>query len=265
MGRQFRPQRVLEIATRRMAPRLPNTKSNVAPAWFKAVEMIPPSEILTRPAPERLRPIDPRMHKPRRTFIPQQIMYEEDELRQTFFKDHPWELARPRIVLEIDGKDGRHCDWSKGVLQTGLPLSGECVVQRQMWLMYNKHEVIETHQFEENGEVREEHVVAKAGPLSREEAYDMARKEFYALRHQEQVEVRIAQEEARMVGAYFGKTRLQVSMGLEDLEYERWKKFAEEEMARIQAQRQGAYTSYGVQEESADPLELAAQEQEPQA
>lgn len=239
MGRQFRPQRVLEIATRNLAPRLAGAKPNVPPAWFKAIESIPPSEILTRPAPEKLRPADPRMKKPRRTFIPQQITYEEDELRRIFFKDHPWELARPRVILETDGKDARHVDWSKGVLQQGVPLTGECVVQRQLWLMYND----------------------PTRP-SREQAYDMARKEFYALRHQEQVEVRIAQEEARHVGAYFGKNRMQVSMGLEDLEYERWKKFAEEETERINAQRQGAYTSYGVQEESGDQMAVEEQEKE---
>jgi small subunit ribosomal protein S23 len=57
-------------------------------------------------------------------FRPQPIEYEEDHLRKVFYKDHPWELARPRIVLENDGRDGQKCDWSK-IQQVGRPLNGE--------------------------------------------------------------------------------------------------------------------------------------------
>jgi small subunit ribosomal protein S23 len=33
-------------------------------------------------------------------------------------------LARPRIVLENDGKDAQKCDWSR-IQQPGRPLTGE--------------------------------------------------------------------------------------------------------------------------------------------
>ncbi len=71
------------------------------------------------------------------------------------------------------------------------------MVQRQLWMMHNVPEI------------------------TKEQAYDAARREFYRLRHEEDVERRVAQEEARMVGAYFGKTKQQVSMQLEDEQFER--------------------------------------------
>lgn len=57
-------------------------------------------------------------------FKPQMITYEEDKLRKAFYGDHPWELARPRIILEQDGKDGQRCDWSR-IKQPGRELNGE--------------------------------------------------------------------------------------------------------------------------------------------
>lgn len=65
-----------------------------------------------------------KIKKASRLFQPQHIRYEEDELRQEFFTDHPWELARPRVLLENDGKDSQRWDWSKPD-QSGRPLNGE--------------------------------------------------------------------------------------------------------------------------------------------
>ena len=76
------------------------------------------------------------------------------------------------------------------------------MVQRQLWLMENKG-------------------MAKAA------AYDEARKEFYLLRQREEIEQRIAVEEARMVGAYFGKSLVRVGLELEDKAYEKWKTWAD--------------------------------------
>ena len=33
-------------------------------------------------------------------------------MRWEYFNDHPWELAKPRVVLENDGKDMSRWDWS---------------------------------------------------------------------------------------------------------------------------------------------------------
>jgi small subunit ribosomal protein S23 len=79
--------------------------------------------------------------------------------------------------------------------------------------------------------------------ISREEAYDLTRKEFYLLRQEEDIERRVAKEEARMVGAYFGQTFLQVGMHLEDMEHERWKKWAGSEMEKIRSEQLDAHGS----------------------
>jgi small subunit ribosomal protein S23 len=90
--------------------------------------LIPPAEILTRTYPVQHTPpkeirrggrVAPGLYRPTR------IVHPEDRLRQEFFRDHPWELARPRLVLELDGQDARDRDWSKGLVQPGMALSGE--------------------------------------------------------------------------------------------------------------------------------------------
>lgn len=132
-------------------------------------------------------------------------------MRKTFFTDHPWELARPRMVLENDGKDAEKDDWSK-IIQPHKKLSGESVVQRQLWLLKNQD----------------------MGPSR---AYDHARKEFYALRLQEDVERRVAKEEALATGAYFGISALEIGMKVEDKEYERWKSWAEQKLIEKEQRR----------------------------
>lgn len=81
--------------------------------------------------------------------------------------------------------------------------------------------------------------------MTKDQAYDSARREFYGLRHIEEVGRRVAQEEARMVGAYFGKSALQVGMGLEDQTYEWWKQWAERQSAKMDSERSKAYVSFG--------------------
>lgn len=91
--------------------------------------------------------------------------------------------------------------------------------------------------------------------MTKDQAYDKARKEFYKLRHQEDVERRIAREEAQMYGAYFGKTTLQVGMELEDKQFENWKRWASEETVKMELMKNQAYTSFG--EEALEPEEEA--------
>lgn len=93
--------------------------------------------------------------------------------------------------------------------------------------------------------------------MSKQQAYDKARKEFYALRQEEDVGRRVAIEEARYVGAYFGKSNLQVGMELEDQVYEEWKAWAQEEMVRTELKRNEAYTSFGEAEAPLEPEEEA--------
>jgi small subunit ribosomal protein S23 len=101
------------------------------------------------------------------------------------------------------------------------------VVQRQLWLMTEQK-------------------------MSKQKAYDQARKEFYALRQEEDIGRRVAIEEARYVGAYFGKNNLQVGMELEDKIYDDWRGWAQEEMVKLELKRNEAYTSFGEPELEAE-------------
>ncbi|KAK3371782.1 putative 37S ribosomal protein [Lasiosphaeria ovina] len=206
MGRNFRAARVYETVRdfleTDVVKRAAGQRARKPPAWFSAVQMIPPTELLTRPHPIQHSPPDTNARRPHNVYRPTKIVYPEDQMRYQFYKDHPWELARPKLLLEHDGKDGRHRDWSKGLRQPGMALSGESVVQRQLWLLEN------------------------TPGMSVAEAYDAARHEFYKLRQQEDIARRIAVEEARYVGAYFGKGPIQVSMINEDKAYDEWRVWA---------------------------------------
>ena len=59
----------------------------------------------------------------------QALSTHEDSVRggraeEELLSDHPWELARPRVVLENDGKDFEKNDWSS-ISQPGRALNGE--------------------------------------------------------------------------------------------------------------------------------------------
>ncbi|KAL5345989.1 mitochondrial ribosomal small subunit component [Pseudogymnoascus australis] len=189
------------------------------PPWFKTVSAVPPGEILTRTQPIQHSdfPRKIRTKKPSKMYKPTNITYEEDGLRENFYSDHPWELARPRVILEQDGKDGQKSDWSK-IQQPNRELNGESVIQRQLWLLKNEPN------------------------MTSAKAYDQARKEFYAIRHEEDVERRVAKEEALATGAYFGKSMLEIGMELEDKTYESWKEWAAKEVEIIEQQRSAQYT-----------------------
>jgi small subunit ribosomal protein S23 len=102
------------------------------------------------------------------------------------------------------------------------------VIQRQLWLLQN------------------------TPSMTSAKAYDQARQEFYAIRHQEDVERRVAKEEALATGAYFGKSMLEIGMELEDKTYESWKKWAQNEVEVIDQQRSAQYTGIETIEEDVD-------------
>ena len=78
--------------------------------------------------------------------------------------------------------------------------------------------------------------------MGRDKAYDQARKEFYELRLREEIERRVAHEEALATGAYFGKSALEVGMELEDKEFERYKQSAQEQSITDEQKRAAMYT-----------------------
>lgn len=113
------------------------------------------------------------------------------------------------------------------------PNSVYSVVQRQLWLIEKKS-------------------------LSQAEAYDIARREFYRLRQEEEIEKRVALEEAKHVGAYFGLSRIDVSHILEDQQYEDWKVWAGKETERLEALKNSEVQTFGEEEEGAPAAELEA-------
>jgi len=78
--------------------------------------------------------------------------------------------------------------------------------------------------------------------MTKARAYDQARREFYEERLKEDVERRVAKEEAMATGAYFGKSMLQIGMELEDKEYERWKQWALQEITEANQRQASVYT-----------------------
>jgi small subunit ribosomal protein S23 len=96
--------------------------------------------------------------------------------------------------------------------------------------------------------------------MTREKAYDIARQEFYAIRHAEDVERMVAKEEALLTGAYFGKSMLEVGMELEDKAYESWKGWAIKEVEAIEQQKQAGYQKTAAKTEDDSATTLATDE-----
>ncbi len=123
MGRyDFRPLRVHQTTTQLLTAE----RISTPPPWYNVVGSITPATTLVRtpPLPHQQRRAPPKTKKASKLFQPQKISYEEDTSRREFFTDHPWELARPRMVIENDGKDSQKTDWSR-IRQKEKPLSGE--------------------------------------------------------------------------------------------------------------------------------------------
>lgn len=76
--------------------------------------------------------------------------------------------------------------------------------------------------------------------MTKTKAYDIARREFYRLRLRQEIEQRVAAEEAEATGAVFGPRMLDVSMGLEDKVFEDWKAWAKTQ-AQVLDQKAAAF------------------------
>lgn len=90
------------------------------------------------------------------------------------------------------------------------------------------------------------------------QAYDQARHEFYTLRQQEEVEQRLAREEALSTGAYFGMSTIDVGLELEDKEYERWKETAMMSVQTMAQRRAAGLAILPSAEPSGEPSETEA-------
>ncbi|KNE56586.1 hypothetical protein AMAG_17937 [Allomyces macrogynus ATCC 38327] len=92
---------------------------------------------------------------------PQPIVYPEDRLRERFYRDHPFELVRPKTLVETVPQSA---DYSKP-LHLRQNMSGEDVIQYQLYLV--------------------------SQGLTINEAYDQAVREFRSIRLQEEAEERV--------------------------------------------------------------------------
>ncbi|KAG7191575.1 mitochondrial ribosomal small subunit component [Scheffersomyces spartinae] len=120
-------------------------------------------------------------------FRVQKLQFIEDQIRDVFYHQHPWEFSRPKILIENNDADTyKKCDWSH-MLQLYKPLDGESVVQRTLWLLSN----------------------SKPTPMSLEEAYDAARFEFYQLRMSEEMSSTVSREESELLGAVYPTTHME--------------------------------------------------------
>ncbi|KAI8390873.1 mitochondrial ribosomal protein S25 [Radiomyces spectabilis] len=128
---------------------------------------------------------------------PQAIVYPEDRLRRQFFKDHPYELARPKVLVENESGINR-TDFSQLMLPGMHPseVDGEAVIKYQLHLM--------THE-----------------QMPERKAYAQACSEFYDIRAQQEEEER--------------QLREKMSTALRSLNNRKWSKhalFVEEQALR---------------------------------
>ncbi|SMN18766.1 similar to Saccharomyces cerevisiae YIL093C RSM25 Mitochondrial ribosomal protein of the small subunit [Maudiozyma saulgeensis] len=151
-------------------------------------------------------------------YKPPKLIYLEDKLRQLFYEQHPWEMSRPKVVVENE-MDVKY-DWSH-ILQLGKPLDGESVVQRSLYLVKNK-------QFD--------NII---------DSYNHARFEFYRIRMQQELDEQIAQEEAEMFGSVFESSALQYGIEQEQRVIDQWKKKAIKETEISAAKRVNPSESWG--------------------
>lgn len=145
------------------------------------------------------------------------LRYTEDRIRHLFYTNHPWEMARPRNVIENGTPPVSSLDWSS-IIQPRMRLSGESVVQRTMWLA-KQPSYLSEH---------------KSDWFS---AYEQARLEFYRVRMREHAESQVAQEEALMHGAVLGPSSWDTSLAREQRYIEKYIVEASEASKELQAKR----------------------------
>ncbi|KAK7205793.1 mitochondrial ribosomal protein S25 [Myxozyma melibiosi] len=189
----MKPQLDVLQVLQRTSQMLRTGTAGLEPAWYKAVLETPPTtelnSKLTVKHLERAQKLKKKNFKVRDLFKPQKIVFPEDSIRTTFYTQHPWELARPKILVENDALEFTKSDWSK-IEQHNKQLDGESVVQRTMWLK-------------------------KKGNMRTTAAYKQALQEFYKARIYRQVAKETVLEEAKMFGAVFFPGKVEAGLAEE--------------------------------------------------
>jgi small subunit ribosomal protein S23 len=198
------------------------------PAWFKVVAQNPPTHNLN----QKLHRLEEFKNKKKGTSVGGQssstglyvtrykqkygsnaqhlyrikeIRYFEDKIRRFFYEQHPWELARPKLLIENNGNNAEKYDWSS-IDQPFKKLDGESVVQRTLYLLKTEFK----------------------GSQDWHSAYDKARLEFYRLRMREESEMQVATEEAAMFGSVFGPSYIEHGIAAEQKVIDQWVQEASE-------------------------------------
>jgi hypothetical protein len=123
------------------------------PKWLDAMKLHPPG-----PKPTRgVIPYEVGMFAESKNVVYKapEIKYEEDQIRDVFYQQHPFELSRPRVLIEVD------VQWDSIHGTPQVPLSGESVIQYTLAL-------------------------AKSKKLSLDQAYQLALQQFYEARQKQE-------------------------------------------------------------------------------
>ncbi|KAI9361649.1 mitochondrial ribosomal protein S25-domain-containing protein [Zopfochytrium polystomum] len=179
------PYKILKAARARLP-----AQSQKSPAWMNALAKFPPGpfpmrqvvpsevgQFISPGAVERFahdqelasrnphRSKRPRMnpHPLAVSSKPPLIVYPEDKLRERFYSEHPFEMTRPKSVLETEeGLEGRKT-MKESLNDNWTNVSGEDVVRRAQFLM-----------------------TAEGGGHKEETAYNLALALFYRVRSEEE-------------------------------------------------------------------------------
>ncbi|CAG8461883.1 11607_t:CDS:2 [Ambispora leptoticha] len=171
-----------------------------APIWYPVMKMFPPGQSLPRASNNNATSTlnkknnkNSTKHLRTKSARPQPIVYPEDALRRQFYRDHPYELLRPRVLMEKEIQVDKVWKSLVGDDEDPSEVTGESVIQYQMYLMAHKG-------------------------MSQRQAYAIACNEFYKIRAREEIEQRVAEEQAIAFGAVRKKSEVEKTM---------WKEYKE--------------------------------------
>lgn len=135
---------------------------------------------------------------------PKPIVYDEDRIRQQFFRDHPWEAYRPKTLVEMSDRVGSetrvHGD-PKRLRSYGRNPSVEDFVACTL-------------------------AAHRQGGLSLSQAYHNTLSSYHGLKAEHEHATRYAVLEAKYYGADLGKTETQRGFEKEDKALESWAAWA---------------------------------------
>ncbi|WFD18405.1 mitochondrial ribosomal small subunit component [Malassezia caprae] len=143
---------------------------------------------------------------------PQPIVYEADRIRRQFFRDHPWETARPQTLAEMDYTLD-HGDEPEIPAGTWPELS--------MWSRMNPS--VEKYVCCANGSVIQCTLKTReVGGVSLSDAYRRTIASYHAIQAERELRMRYANLEARSLGADMGLSETERGFLKEGRELDKW-------------------------------------------